>query len=100
MAPIELQKSLETANEKDNNKELFSDKDLTAFTDLIATKEDFDVLVKWFEDEKTIKEIQGIKGLKESVDAFIKTKAGLADIFGKKYEEMTCLLYTSPSPRD
>jgi len=46
MAPIELQKALETANEKDNNKELFSDKDLTAFTDLIAKKEDFDVLVK------------------------------------------------------
>ena len=89
MAPIELQKALETANEKDNNKELFSDKDLTAFTDLIAKKEDFDVLVKWFEDEKTIKEIEGIKGLKDSIDAFIKTKTGLADIFGKKYEDMT-----------
>ena len=89
MAGIELQKTLEKANEADNNKELFSDKDLTAFTDLIKTKDDFDVLVKWFEDEKTIKEIQGIKGLKDTVDAFIKTKTWLADIFGKKYEEIT-----------
>ena len=46
MAGIELQKTLEKANEADNNKELFSDKDLTAFTDLIKTKDDFDVLVK------------------------------------------------------
>ncbi|MEI6672377.1 MAG: hypothetical protein WCL02_03280 [bacterium] len=43
---IELQKTLETANEKDNNKELFSEGDLKAFTDLIKDKADFDELVK------------------------------------------------------
>lgn len=77
---IELQKTLETANEKDTKKELFSEVDLKAFTDLIKDKDDFNELVKWLENEKTITEIQGIKGLKETVESFVKTKWELENL--------------------
>ena len=41
-----LQKNLETANLTDSNKDLFIQKDLTAFTDLMKSKEDFDEMIK------------------------------------------------------
>jgi len=83
-----VQEILKEANETDKNKELFSDKDLKAFTDLVTKKEDFDLMVKWFEDEKTIKEVQAVKWLKDTIDTFIKTKTGLADIFSKEYDPL------------
>ena len=86
MAGIELKQTVEKANEADGNKELFTDKDLKTFTDLIKDKDDFAVLVKWFEDENTMKEIKNIKWLKETIDTFIKTKIGLTDIFKNEYD--------------
>jgi hypothetical protein len=52
---------LEKANEKDTNKELFSEIDLKEFNNLVKDKADFDLLVKGFENETTINEIQKTK---------------------------------------
>lgn len=67
--------------------EQFSAADLKEFNDLITDKDSFDALVKGFEEEATIKEIQEIKGLKDALDASIITKKDLASIFDKTYEE-------------
>jgi len=86
MAGIELKQTLEKANETDGKKELFSEQDRVVFDRLVASKDDFAELVKWFEDEAKRTEIKNIKGLKETIDAFIKTKIGLADIFKTEYD--------------
>jgi len=67
--------------------EQFSAVDLKEFNDLIADKDSFDALIKGFEEEATIKEIQEVKGLKDALDASIVTKKDLASIFDKTYEE-------------
>ena len=85
MATIDVQKHFET-EKTESNKELFSDVDLKEFNDLIKDKADFALLVKGFEDEKTIKEIQEVKGLKDVLETFVKTKTGLADIFKTEYD--------------
>ncbi|MFA7298871.1 MAG: hypothetical protein WC010_04475 [Candidatus Absconditabacterales bacterium] len=87
MANIDMQKHFE-AEKTESNKELFSDVDLKEFNDLVKDKADFDLLVKGFEDEKTIKEIQEVKGMKDMIESFVKTKAGLADIFKNEYDSL------------
>jgi hypothetical protein len=87
MANIDMQKHFE-AEKTESNKELFSDVDLKEFNDLVKDKADFDLLVKGFEDEKTINEIKEVKGMKDVLEAFVKTKTGLADIFKTEYDPM------------
>ncbi len=67
--------------------EAFDKEDLKEFTDLIEDKDNFDVLVKWFESAQVIEKIKEIDGLKQTLEAFVKIKIDLAGVFDKTYEE-------------
>jgi len=55
-----LQQNLEKANKVDNNTDLFSPDDLKAFTDLVKDKDNFNEMVKGFEDGATIDALKKI----------------------------------------
>jgi len=83
-----LQQLLEEANKSDKKNELFSETDLKDFAELMEW-ENFNELKKGFENQTTIDEIKNIKWLKESINWFVKTKPGLADMFWTEYDKLT-----------
>ena len=65
----EILQRIETANEEDKNKDLFSEVDINKFTELVKNEADFKILLNWLSSNETL---QNIHGLKNTIDTEIK----------------------------
>ena len=64
-----------------------AEKKLKNITDIVENKDDFEDLIKWYENQETIKDIKNVPWMQEAIDKYIKAQPWLLNIFDKEYKE-------------